>query len=69
MAFSIITLSTKGLYVTLSITMLCHYGESYFAECHILFIVVLIVVMLNVVLLSVIALSVVEPLAGMFIKK
>ncbi len=42
--FSIMTLSIRGLHVTLSITMLCHY-----AEYRILFIIMLNVVMLSVV--------------------
>ncbi len=48
-AFSIMTLSLKGLYVTLSITMLCHC-----AECHILFTVMLSVIMPNVIMMSVV---------------
>jgi hypothetical protein len=48
------TLCIKGLYVTLSITMFCHYVES----CD-LFIVMLSVIMMFVVMLGVIMLSVV----------
>jgi hypothetical protein len=47
------TLSKKGLCVTLSITMFCH-----FDECRFYFII-----MLNVIMLSVVMLNVVEPLA------
>jgi hypothetical protein len=32
--FGIMTLSISGLYVTLSTTMLCHYAESDYTECH-----------------------------------
>jgi hypothetical protein len=33
MTFSIMTLIIKGLYVTLNITMLCHYAKCHYAEC------------------------------------
>jgi hypothetical protein len=59
MTFSI-TLSIRGLYVTLSITYIqhnnaLHYAECSYAECDILFIVMLSVIVLNVVILSVVA--------------
>jgi hypothetical protein len=62
------TLSIKGLYVTLIISdaqhkMLCHY-----AECRILFIVIIrmSVIMLNVVMLNAVLLSVVTPNLRLF---
>jgi len=48
------TLRKMGLYVTLSLKMLCHY-----AECRVLFIVMLNVIMLTVVILIVIMLNVI----------
>jgi len=48
-------------WMTLSITMLCHYSRCYYAECHVLFIIILNIVMLRVVMLSVIMLTVVAP--------
>ncbi len=48
------TLSIKGLYVTLSIIMLCHY-----AECRVLYFITLNLIMMSVVMLNVIILSVV----------
>ena len=48
----VMTLSIKGVYVTLSVTMFCHY-----AECRVLFIVIL-----NVVRLIVFSLNVVAPI-------
>jgi hypothetical protein len=53
------TLRTKGVFVTLSKTMLCQYTECHSDECYILFIVVLNVVMLSVFMLNAIMLSVV----------
>ncbi len=50
--FRVTTLSIKGVYVTLSVTMFCHY-----AECRVLFIVIL-----NVVRLIVFSLNVVAPI-------
>jgi hypothetical protein len=49
MTFSIMTLSIKGFFATLSITKLCHN-----ADCGILFIVMLNVIMLSFVMLHVI---------------
>ncbi len=51
------TLSIKGLSVTLSVTALCHY-----AECGFLFIGMLSVTVLYVVMPNVIMLSAVRPL-------
>ncbi len=48
--------SIRGLYVILSITMLCYY-----AECGILFTFMLNVVILSVVMLSVVMLIIVAP--------
>ncbi len=61
--FSIMTLSTKGLGVAfsitvLSITTLCHSAEWPYAECNVFF-VLLSVIMLNVMMLCVIMLSVI----------
>ncbi len=65
-ALGIMTLCIKGLYATLSKTMLCHC-----AECHILCtgmrnvvtlsFILLNVILLNVLILSVVMLSVVAP--------
>ncbi len=67
--FSIMTLSTKGLFATLSISdvqdnimvlnMECCYAGCHRTECRILFIVMLSVIMLNVVMLNAVMLSVV----------
>ncbi len=35
--FGIMTLSILALYVTLNATMLCHYAESDYTECRVLF--------------------------------
>ncbi len=35
--FRMKTLSIKGQYVTFSITMICHYPECRYAECHIVY--------------------------------
>ncbi len=57
----IMTMSTKGLDVTLNIktliTMLCHCAECHKAECHVLFMIVLNAFMLSVIVLSGIMLS------------
>ncbi len=55
------TLSIKGVFATLSITMLYHYADCHYADCCILFIVMLGAFMLSVVMLSVAMLSVVMP--------
>jgi hypothetical protein len=52
----------KGLYVTLSIAILCHSAECHYGECRVLLTVMLNVIMLCVVMLSVVMLSVVAPL-------
>jgi hypothetical protein len=56
--FSIMTLGKKGLYVTLSIKMLCHNAECHYTECRVLIVIMLsvIILMLNVVILGVVAL-------------
>jgi hypothetical protein len=51
------TLSINGIYVTLSIAMLCYNAECHETECG-----VLLIIMLNVIMLSVILLSDVAPL-------
>jgi hypothetical protein len=66
MSVSKMTFSIKGLFATFSITTLCHYVDSHYAECLILFIVMLIVfiqsvVMVFVVMLNVIILTVAAP--------
>jgi hypothetical protein len=45
--------------MTLSISILCHYSESRYAECHVSFNVVLNVIMLSVVMPSVVMLKVI----------
>ncbi len=52
------TLSMKGLYVTLRITCTQHNNALHYAERRILFIVMLSVIMPNVVMLTVVLLSV-----------
>jgi hypothetical protein len=54
-AFSIMTPSIKGLFVTLSIATRCHYAECRCAECRDILIVMLDVIMLSVIMLSVVA--------------
>jgi hypothetical protein len=49
------TLSSKGLYVTLSLTDTQHNRTLHYAECHILFIVMLGVIMLNAIVPKVVA--------------
>ncbi len=56
--FSIMTLSTRGLFATLNITILCHYAEYRYAECGVLFNIMVSVIILNVVMLIVVAPSV-----------
>jgi hypothetical protein len=63
MAFSIITLSMKGLYVTLNINATesnnaLHSDECRYAERRVLFFVMLSVIMMNVVMLSDVKLNV-----------
>ncbi len=53
--FSIMALGKKGLYVRLSIKILCHNAECHYTECRVLIVIMLSVVMLNVVILSVVA--------------
>ncbi len=60
------TLSIRGLNVTLSIIDTQHddalyYADCSYAECRIIFIVMLSEIMLNVVMLNVVMLSVVAP--------
>ncbi len=67
----IMTLSTRSIYVTLSIsdtqqttlgiTMLCYYAECHYADSRILFIIMLNVIMLSVVTQNVVTQSVVAP--------
>ncbi len=45
--------------MTLSITILCYYAESCYAECHILFTIMLYVIMLIVIMLSVVMMRVI----------
>jgi hypothetical protein len=52
-----VTFSTR----TLSITMLCHYGECHDTKCHVSCIIMMNVIMLIVIMLSVVMLSVVAP--------
>jgi hypothetical protein len=40
-SFSTMALSIKGLFLTLSIAMLCHFAECRYAECQALVIVIL----------------------------
>jgi hypothetical protein len=68
MTFSIMTLSIKGLFVTLSINVNQHNNTLYrvplcyyYAECRNLFIVMLNVIVLCAVMLNVIMLSVMAP--------
>jgi hypothetical protein len=56
MTFAVTTLSIKGVYLTLSITILCHY-----AERRNLFIVMLRTIKLIDIMLSVVMQSVVAP--------
>ncbi len=62
--FSITTFSQKafsilGLFATLSINDIQHYGECYYAECRNCLNITLSVIMLNVIMLSVVRLNVV----------
>jgi hypothetical protein len=54
MAFSIMTLTIRGLFVTLCIKRLCHY-KVFYPECRIVFMVMLNAIILNVIVLSVMA--------------
>jgi hypothetical protein len=49
----------KGLYLTFSITMPCHYAECHYAQCRILFFIMLTIIMLDVIMVSVIIVSVI----------
>jgi len=72
--FGIMTLSTKGLFLTLSINDIqhkrhfayqkCHYAQCLYAECH-----NLLIVMLNIVMVSVVMLNVVVPFKQVLKKK
>jgi hypothetical protein len=58
---SIMTLSIRSFYVTLSITMLCYDAGCPYDECRILFTVMLNVIMLSVAMLNVIMLGTIHP--------
>jgi len=49
------TFSIKGLYVTLSMTMLCRYADCHYADCRISFIAMLTIILLSVIMLNIVA--------------